>query len=205
MITAPELFGLALLAGAAATMWVRNAETRFRARHLPPASEHDVALRQLGTPARDRAKALAAKCTKTLAAYGESDDLVIDGNRRALEELTRMHLRLLTAQREIVTLDVVKDAPSLRKQIASAETAVATADSEELRESRSATAAILRRRLDNVTRRETLLAQIESDLERIEAQIDLALEDATLNRTPAPVSQSIELASGLFDETLRQA
>jgi hypothetical protein len=205
VISGFELFGLALLAGAAATMWIRNAEARFRAMHSLPPSERDAALRQLGTPARDRAKALAAKCAKTLAAYGTSDDLVIDGNRRALEELTKMHLRLLTAHREIVTLDVVKDAPSLRKQIAAAETSVVSAGSEELRESRAATAAILRHRLDNVTRRETLLTQIESDLERIEAQIDLALEDATLNRSPAPVSHSIELASGLFDETLRQA
>jgi hypothetical protein len=204
VISGFELFGLALLAGAAATMWVRNAEARFRAKHMLLPTPYEAVVRELGTPARERAKALAAKCAKTLAAYGESDDLVVDGNRRALEELQRMHLRLLGAQREIVTLDVVKDASSLRKQIESAETSVTVAQSEELRESRAATAAILRRRLDNVARRETLLTQIESDLERIEAHIDLALEDATLNRTPAPVSMAIELASGLFDETLRQ-
>jgi hypothetical protein len=205
VITALELLGAAILAAGGVVYLIRRAEIRYRARYgPPPKTERDEALAQLGTPARERAKALSAKCAKALAAYGEDDDLILDGNRRALEALSKMHLNLLVAQRDLVTLEVVKDAPSLRKQLTSTEEAVAIAETAELRESRAATEAILRRRLGNVARREALLAQIESDLQRIEAHVDLALEDATLGRAVAPLPGSIQLASGLFDESLRE-
>ncbi len=67
-----------------------------------------------------------------------------------------------------------------------------------LRESRIATQSILKKRLANIHRREQTLAEVDSDLTRIEAQVDLILENATMQGKPETISTDIELASDLL-------
>jgi len=47
-------------------------------------------------------------------------------------------------------------------------------------------------------RREQTLEEIDSDLARIEAQVDLILENATMSTKPQTISTDIELASDLL-------
>ena len=63
---------------------------------------------------------------------------------------------------------------AIEKELASASM------SEALRDSKKATQAILKQRLRNLQRRSESMAEIDSDLTRIEQQVDLAVEDASL-------------------------
>jgi hypothetical protein len=72
--------------------------------------------------------------------------------------------------------------------------------SEPVKESKKATLEILQKRIENIDRRETSLNEIDSDLGRIEAQIDLALENATMQGQPQAISANIELFSHVLED-----
>jgi hypothetical protein len=71
-----------------------------------------------------------------------------------------------------------------------------------LRESKTATLAIMKQRLANLRNRTRTMQEIESDLTRIEAQVDLALENASMQGKPQTISLEIDLASDLVSGTL---
>ena len=140
-----------------------------------------------------------------LYAVGDSDDLLLDSNVDALRKLMLTYLRLLAAQRALFTVGSA-DEKQVRAQIETIEKDLQkTGGSEVLRRSREATLSLLRQRLRNLGRREESLAEIASDLARIETQIDLALEEATLQGKPAAVSAHLEFVSHLFIDDGRDA
>src|SRR5262249_32257884 len=74
-----------------------------------------------------------------------------------------------------------------------------------LRQSKTATVDILKRRLANIQRREQSLEEVESDLTRVESQVDLILDNAAMQGKPQTISSDLQLASnlvggGLFGE-----
>ncbi len=71
-------------------------------------------------------------------------------------------------------------------------------ESESLRQSKLATLNILKRRLATMARRKQTLEEIESDLTRIDNQVDLILENATVQGKPQTIATDIELASDLI-------
>jgi hypothetical protein len=71
-------------------------------------------------------------------------------------------------------------------------------ETESLRQSKTATLGILKKRLLNVHRKKQTLEEIESDLTRIDNQVDLILENATMQGKPQTISADIELASDLL-------
>jgi Bacterial extracellular solute-binding protein len=71
-------------------------------------------------------------------------------------------------------------------------------ETESLRQSKTATLAILKKRLATMGRKKQTMAEIESDLTRIDNQIDLILENATVQGKPQTISADIELASDLL-------
>jgi hypothetical protein len=85
----------------------------------------------------------------------------------------------------------------LQREIATLERELTTTQGT-LRASKEARLKLLRDRFDNVGTREASLAEIDSDLARIEAQIDLALEEATLRGRPTALSGHIQLTSELL-------
>ena len=162
-------------------------------------SRHKL-LSRVGGAARQRYVKIEEKRTRLEALYAEhrDDDLFFDSNRNALQKLTWLYLNLLVAQRNIVVAPA-SDERELRKQIATLERELAApAASESLHASKDATLRLLRERLDNIQDRETSLAEIESDLARIETQFDFALEEASLRGRPAAVSANVELTSHLL-------
>lgn len=158
-------------------------------------------LSQVGGAARQRYVKLEEK-RKKLEALGReqsSDDLLAESNHDALRRLTWLFLQLLIAQRSLI-VGPKSDEKEIATQIAALERELADpALTTTVRGAKEATLRLLRDRLDNLSQKGTSLAEIEADLQRIEAQVDLALEEAALRGTPVAISANVELTSRLLD------
>jgi len=162
-------------------------------------------VRQLPPDAQQRLATWERKCAQIVELYRttQTDDFVLDGNRDALTKLMWYYLKLLISQHNLAVANSQVTEQGLKHDIAAL---IQELQSEELsptlRESKSATLAILKKRLELSQRRRELLREIDSDLTRIEAQIQLAGENASLHEQPAAISANIELASQLLDSDL---
>jgi len=143
---------------------------------------------------------LETRCDKVLEVYrnAQADDFVIDTNRDALENLKWVYLKLLIARYHLLTAGTEDTPESLEKKIKSLEGELQNGrESAALRQSRAATLDILKRRLANVQRRGQSIEEVESDLTRVESQVDLILDNAAMQGKPQTISTDIELASDL--------
>ncbi|MDW8262804.1 MAG: hypothetical protein RMJ35_09795, partial [Phycisphaerales bacterium] len=68
--------------------------------------------------------------------------------------------------------------------------------------SKEETLRILQRRMELLARRAQTIAEIEADLVRIEAEVDLALENATLGPQATCVTGSVKLATTMLESDL---
>jgi len=161
-------------------------------------------------PADDRKRidALDRKCAKVLDVYrsAQAEDFLIETNRDALGNLKWVYIKLLIARFHLLTAGTDDSGESLQRKIVLLEKDLQ--DSQEtpaLRQSKAATLDILRRRLANVERREQSLEEVESDLTRVESQVDLILDNAAMQGKPQTIATDLQLASdlvggGLFGE-----
>jgi hypothetical protein len=159
-------------------------------------------LARLDAAGRARCAALEEKCARILQLYGERqvEDFLVEGNRAALDQLGTFYIQLLAARHNLESKNAAQTESELRRQVAAFEKDVAQQNlPASVRESKSATLAILRKRLENLGRREQTLEEIDSDLVRIEAQVDLALDNALIEGKPQVISTSIDLVSHLLD------
>ena len=143
---------------------------------------------------------LERRCDKVLEVYrnAQAEEFVIDTNRDALENLKWVYLKLLIARYHLLTAGTEDTPESLEKRVKSLEGELQNGgESQALRQSRAATVDILKRRLANVQRREQSLEEVESDLTRVESQVDLILDNAAMQGKPQTISTDIELASDL--------
>jgi hypothetical protein len=204
------LLGLGLEAGYLALL---SSHPRFQrwvdalARTSPAAagSRREALVARLQPGARERLKRLDEKCARILEVYreAEAEEFEIDGNRTALHQLSWIYLKLLVARDQLQASKVHATGGDLRHRIAELEREAAGAGlSSSLRESREATLMILRQRLANLERCDETLIEVDSDLERVEAQIDLALENARLHGRSDLIPGKIELASQLLGDGL---
>jgi hypothetical protein len=150
---------------------------------------------------KKRLSDLERKCDKVVEVYrnAQADDFLIDTNQHALENLKWVYLKLLIARYHLLTAGTEDTPASLLKKIASLESEL-RGDSQEtpaLRQSKTATLDILKRRVTNIQRREQSLEEVESDLTRVESQVDLILDNAAMQGKPQTISSDIELASDL--------
>lgn len=156
-------------------------------------------LSKVGGAARQRYVKLEEKRKRLQALNRDNapDDLFASSNEDALQKLTWLFLNLLVAQRNLIVAPA-SDERELRRQIEAGEREVSRAPSEAARASQEATLRLLRERLENITHKEVSLAEIEADLQRIETQLDFAIEEATLRGRPTAISANIELTSRLL-------
>lgn len=165
--------------------------------------ERAMLVAKLPADARARLDQLAAKCTRALDLEREAqtDEIVVDGNREALRKLEWLYLKVLVAQQNLRALG--SGEAQLRRQIDILQVEVrADRLSRSLRESKEATLRLLEQRLANLERREQTLAEIESDLTRIETQVDLAVENAGMRGKSEAISANIDLVSQLLDDSI---
>ena len=157
---------------------------------------------------RRRLSDLECKCNKVIEVYrnAQAEDYLIDTNRHALQNLKWVYLKLLIARYHLLTAGTEDTPEALAKRIDTLQSELKdTQDTPALRQSRAATLDILRRRLANVQRREQSVEEVESDLTRVESQVDLILDNAAMQGQPQTIASDIELASdlvggGLFGE-----
>ena len=164
-------------------------------RDIQPSTEET--LRTLGGAARQRAIKVEQKLQKL--EEKESDDLMFESNRSALRQLAALHLRLLVAQRDLLQMRAY-DADELRTRIAQIDEELKTAP-DSVKESKHATRELLSQRVRNFERRDEALREVESDLARIEAQIDVAVEQAAMQDHPLAISTNVNLVSRLIEDT----
>jgi hypothetical protein len=140
------------------------------------------------------------ECGKVIEVYrnAQAEDFIIDTNRGALDNLKWVYLKLLIARLHLLTAGTDDTPESLEKKIASLHRELQDSDeSPALRQSKSATLDILKRRLANIERRGQSLEEVESDLTRVESQVDLILDNAAMQGKPQTITTDIELASDL--------
>lgn len=148
-------------------------------------------LKKVGGSARQRYVKLEEKRAKLEAI--PTDDLLAESNHHALRRLSWLFLQLLVAQRDL-RVATKADPKEIEREIEKLEGELLDS-TKTAQESKQATIALLRERLDNVRQKETSLAEIDADLARIEAQLDVALEDATLRDAPVAISENVQLTS----------
>ena len=168
---------------------------------------HVELLAQLPPESRERLTRLEAKVARvaTLLRADPDKDLLAESSLDALEKLAAVHARLLLAERHLHAARQETDPAALARQAAALErelnpaAATSLALSPALQESKQATLDLLRRRLANVQSRERSQAEVASDLARIEAQVDLALEEASLHGTrPADAGTHLNLLDDIL-------
>ncbi|HXB20477.1 MAG TPA: hypothetical protein VNV88_03800 [Candidatus Solibacter sp.] len=167
-------------------------------------AQRQALVRLLAPSARDKLSALAGRCQSVLQVYQgtQADEFIINTNQDSLQRLQWLYLKLLVG-RHYLEAGTSSTGDSLRQKIEALEKELqAPAASEQLRQSKTATLSILKQRLNNFQNRTRLLEEIDSDLTRIEAQVDLALENASIQGRPQTISTEIELASDLASGTL---
>ena len=136
-----------------------------------------------------------------LAREAQAGDFEAESRRDALDRLTWIYLKLLVARHHLEASREETREEDLKRQIAGLEGETAAGDAPPaLRESQQARLKLLRQRLDNLALGEQKLKQVDSDLARIEAQVDLALENASLRGGGAAVAANLELAGQALDE-----
>jgi hypothetical protein len=161
-------------------------------------------LSRLDSAQKHRLEALEAKCQRIIQIYQDQqvNEFTVLSNTDALKRLQWIFLKLLVAQhylndgsRETSPEDIEAKIHQLENDLK------LTGITRTLRHSKEGTLRILQQRLANLNRRAESNAEIESDLGRVEAQIDLALESATMQGQAEVISANVELTSHLLDSS----
>ena len=199
------------LAGEAAYLAALGANPRFRrlveaedrARlAAEPAPETVRLLESLSDAGKRRLAALGQKCARILDLQrrGEAEDALLTGNADTLERLKTLYAKLLLARQNLESLDDGVTEAGLAQKLAALEKELADpGDTESVRASKTATAETLKKRLESLRRRGQTLEEIDSDLLRVESQVDLAVEKAAMDGKPLVLSSAVDLASNLLD------
>ena len=205
------LLGLAL---EGAYLYALTTSARFRhlvdseRLHLSESSaeqERLALVTKLSPESRDRLEKLTAKCARVMPLEREAqvEDFLVEANREALRKLEWLYLKVLIAQQTLWALDADGAECELLRKVEVLRSEVrADRLSRSLRESKEATLHILEQRLANLERREQSLAEIESDLTRIEAQVDLAVDNAGMRGKTEAISANISLVSQMLDDSI---
>ena len=228
MFVAPNWIGLAavgLLGLAEPGVWVLGAglelgyllllatNARFQravTAQVGPAPEADEwtarigrALLDLGEVDRRRYQAVAERCRSILdlqARHSTTPGIPLEEPHEGLARLTWMYLRLLQARQAIAKVQTEGRSPSeLSQSLADVERRLASPDlGEELRRSLDGQAEILRQRIEHRAEASRQATFIDSELARIEQQVELIREQAALSTDPAILSRRIdEIAASL--------
>ncbi len=202
------LIGLGLEAA-----WLMSATGNDRFRTLIDAStgqlddgttedQRQTLIARLTAEHRQRLTALEQKSKRALALQREAgvSQVMCEMNGDSLNKLGWFFLKLLVARENLQALGDASMRRELRQQVETLQRELEGRVSFALRESKEATLKILQQRLAHVDRREESLAEIDSDLTRIEAQLDLAVDSAGLRGKDGAVSADIHFVSQFLDD-----
>ncbi|MBS0659363.1 MAG: hypothetical protein JSR82_14070 [Verrucomicrobia bacterium] len=159
-------------------------------------SAHDwrTELLRLDPRRAERCQTLEAAIDATAEHYRKHDggEALLESNLTTLRRLAAMHVELSLAAARIEAAERSSNRPGIERQIAELQREAETGGlTEATRESKLATADLLRRRLANSERRRAQLEELSAHLERIESQVQLALDDAASHGAPAAVQANL--------------
>ena len=167
-------------------------------------AQRQALINLLSPVAKARLTKLIDQCNKVLQVYTgtQAYDYIIATNRDALSNLQWLYLKLLVARHYLETASS-SDGQALQRNIESLERELQDPGvTDSLRQSKMATLSIMKQRMNNFQNRTRIMQEVDSDLTRIEAQVDLALENASMQGKPRTISTEIDLASDLVSGTL---
>lgn len=178
-----------------------------RKRSIESADREDAKTRslvsQLSPEERKRYADMESKCVAIMGfSLGADSDLALaESDKYALKEALWVYLKLLVARRNLSSMNTGGARDAIRRSIDALERELNDPGlSDRLRQSKAATMAILQKRLRNTDRRDEYLAEVESNLTRIEAQVDLALDRAPMRERPEFIATDIDVAGSLLDD-----
>ena len=156
----------------------------------------------LTPPRRERLRRLEARCGRVLQNYRQTnvDAGIAEANEATLRQIAAFYLRLLLIEQTLADLNTETSESLLRKQIQALETDLKDITlSEQLRESKTATLQILEKRVANLSRRQVALDEVSSNLQRVEAKVELALENTGMGREVEIIATEVDLSGSLLD------
>jgi hypothetical protein len=167
-------------------------------------AQRTTLLSRLSATQKHRLAEVQDKCRRILQVYQDQqvNEFTVESNTDALKRLEWIFLKLLVAQHYLNdgTSDTTPE--ELQSKIRRLEADLKLPGmTRTLRDSKEGTLRILQQRLANLNRRSESNAEIESDLSRVEAQVDLALENATMQGQAEVISANVELTSRLLDSS----
>jgi hypothetical protein len=167
-------------------------------------NRRDELVSKLSLEARRRYEALEQRCAKALAVGAEAagSDFGVEAARDSLNRLSWLYLKLLVARHYLEASRVSTSTAALDARIAELDRALAQPASAALRESQLGTRRIIEQRRENLGRCEETLREVDSDLARIEAQVDLAVENANLRGGGVAGAANLQLASQILENGL---
>lgn len=171
----------------------------------PATAGWEQLVNELRGPERSRLLTLKEQLQRVLALYDRfhADDLTSGQNRESLLALLGHYARLLQARENLAMQWTDTDDRELRDQAMELEAQLKQSGlTPELRTSKVRTLEIVHARIENQQRRATMGEEIESELQRIEAQFDLALENAAMSSTPQAISSDLAIDLERFDAAL---
>ncbi len=163
--------------------------------------QRNALVKLLEAGAQRRLWGMATKCNQVLQVYRsqQAEDYMLQTNEHALKNLEWVYLKLLVARHHLLSPSNETE-QSLEKKIVDLDKDIQDGEeTESLMQSKVATLDILKQRLKTMRKKRQTLAEIEVDLIRIDNQVDLILENATVQGKPQTISADIELASDLFN------
>lgn len=154
-------------------------------------------------PAADRLRLerLNGELSKILSLYSQFqvDDFTTTQNSEALSTLSGHFARLLVARTNIDG-HWTGDVGELTAEASGVEADLSRADlTPELRASKTRTLEILRARIENQKRKNQVVEEIDSEINRIEEQFALALENAAIGSQPGSVSAELGFDLSRYD------
>ena len=161
-------------------------------------------LSRLSPAQNHRLRALETKCQRIVQIYQDQqvNEFTVSSNADALNRFQWIFLKLLVAQHYLNDGSTETSPGEIQAKIQQLENDLKRIGiTRTLRGSKEGTLRILQQRLANLNRRAESNAEIESDLGRVEAQVDLALESATMQGQAEVISANVELTSHLFDSS----
>jgi len=162
-----------------------------------------VTVASLNAKNRGKFQALQQKIQRIseIEASNSDETYLLESNQRALRKLQWMYAKLLAAEENLAGQESNTQKLQLKTEIQELETELRQENlSASAQESKQATLKILQQRLVNYQRFEQYQEEIDSDLVRIEAQVELALENARLSGKPEAISDNIGLVSSFLQE-----
>lgn len=153
---------------------------------------------QLSGEARERYSSLVGRFDQVKDYYRQyaADDYVADENLANLGSLESVFLRLLVARQHLTSPHREAEVEKVRARILAlqAEIDAPARLTAPAIESRKATIELLQKRLGVFERRGQAIDEIESDLDQIEVQFQLAADSATIRAKPADTKLDMDLA-----------